>query len=127
MASQQEELRRKEELCLHRYQKDCQRIEDEQDDVKRQRRLLQELSEQVFEDTSRAHKILTSYSHIQNRELAVKVCMYQNQIVFTSSDTLRYLEQGQEELARRERTLHSEREDRDRAFREELRRIDSTR
>jgi len=108
------------EACVNQFKKDMMRIEDKQDDVKKQSRILEEIDEQIMIDAMQAQKYFDDYASSDNPRLYQIMIACQNQINFSLYETKQHLAQWQEDLVNEKRKLSREHEERERKYKEEL-------
>ncbi len=123
MDSNRDALYRQEELCVRRYHKGCRDIEDKQDHIRKEKRLLEEIEEQIHADAEQTYQCYNDYAHSNDRDLYQAMASAQNRIVFARNYTYQAFAEQQDELAKTERRLAREREDLDRKYKEEMRTI----
>ena len=98
MAYTPDKLRKQEEDCIHRFKTDCARIEQQQDDIKNQRKCLQEIIEQINLDSERAYRQVEEYYYTKDATLYHLMTGTQNQIVMSQGYTQRFFDEHQEDL-----------------------------
>ncbi len=114
---------RQEELCVYRYRKNCRALEDKQDEVRAQQRVLEQASEEMLASTIEMHECLESYTVFCDRQTHQKVVTQQNELFFLNADAQRSLAEYQEQLTQTEKRLADEREELDEEYRREMRRL----
>ena len=121
MSYQRDSLRRQEEDCVYRYNRDMLCIEDDQDRVKRQRSLLNELDEDMFESARRMQErfdqLAYSTSDPRVHHLAIGKS---NEVAFARIRATEDIDQYHEDLNREERKLADEYEKREQEYRKEI-------
>ncbi len=79
MSSHSNKTKDEEELFAHRYKKNCRALEDKQDKVKEQQKLLSQRSDQMLESTTQMHDRLESYTVFCDRKSYETITTRQNQ------------------------------------------------
>lgn len=110
-----------EEACVAHYLRDRARIEQQQDETKKQRKLLQEIDEQIQLDVKREYDRLDSYADTQDIHLYHKMIACKNQIYQIQTQAHHGIEEAEEELAMLDHKLSSELEEREEKHEQELR------
>jgi len=121
MSSQSSNLKRQEESCTHRYKKEIERINDEEESISKVLKTLKLIEEQLVMDATKACEHFDDYAHTSNPRLYQLMGECQNEINFSLAHAQRQLGEQQEELAHRQKKLSIERVDRDKQYKEELR------
>jgi len=124
-AIDREDMYKKQEACVRRYHEDCGRIEQQQDDIKRQRLLFQRIGEQICFDNKRIVDQLDEYVPPFSSMYAPTLIERQNQIRFNQAQISEHFSQQLENLAREEQKLADKRQQRERAFKEEIRMLEA--
>lgn len=117
-------VRCKEEACINSYLEDCARIEQHQDDVKKQQSLLREIDERILADARQAQEELEDYANTRDVHLYQAMTTAQNQIYSSQTQAQQFIAQNQDDLALESRKLASEREERDKQYKKELSDLD---
>lgn len=115
-----DDLKKREEACIHRYLEDCRRIEGRQDGVGRRRSLLREIEEQLSLNVGRALEHYSDYAHSNDMRLCQVTNACQCSIHSAQAEMQRRFAGYLEDLALEERRLADEREERERRYKEEL-------
>lgn len=123
--NQEDKKRRKEESCTHDHLANCKRIEEKQDNIKKQRAVLQEVEEQIAQSTSRAYDYYQSYAYSNDLRLYQIMNTNQSLIYSAHTESQKKFSGFQEELAAQERKLTLEREEREKQYKKDIRELNS--
>ena len=118
------DIDRQIEACVERNLLERKRIEQQQDRMKKERGLLNQIEDEVDMDTRRVHNILENYLYKNDPSLHNIVIAGQNEISYSQSQMQLAIDQSYQDLAVRERKLASQLEEQQREYREELRNIE---
>lgn len=114
------DIDRLEESTINRYKADCARFEQKQDSIKRQRRLLETIDEQMRADAEQTYRQLEDYSDTEDIYLYQLMISSQNQVSLNQAKAQRYFEQAKEDLAQEDRKLARAFEKRKQQFKKDL-------
>jgi len=107
--------------CVGRFQDDCRRIEQQQDAIKKEQRLYQEVKEQMYLDGKRVYTQLNEFALKENDGYAKqRLISNQNQIADNQAQIDKRVSEYQEALQQEERKVSHEHAERERLYKKEL-------
>ena len=126
VSSTPDKLRVKEEACVRLFKTDCIRIEQQQENIKKQRRCLQDIDEQTRIDSELTYKQVEGYSNTQDTYAYQRTIASLNQISLSHVYTQDLFEEHQENLSLEERKLARAYEKRQEQFKKDLQALEDS-